>query len=74
VAVRVTNKLPWRFSDLVFPFDDLDLPVADGSSVWSNPEHPALTTRISWSERGSRADLLTRKRKNDKEHKRFRNP
>mmetsp|Transcript_5247 Transcript_5247/g.6064 ORF Transcript_5247/g.6064 Transcript_5247/m.6064 type:complete len:222 (-) Transcript_5247:957-1622(-) len=61
VAVRVIKRLPWRFSLLLLPPLpplDFDRPAVDGSSVWSYPEHPALTSNMSCIDNGSRAVLL----------------
>merc|ERR1719491_2147007 len=61
VAVRVIKRLPWRFSLLLLPPLpplDFDRPAVVGSSVWSYPEHPALTSNMSCIDNGSRAVLL----------------
>merc|ERR1719491_1071751 len=61
VAVRVIKRLPWRFSLLLLPPLpplDFDRPAVDGSSVWSYPEHPALTSKMSCIDNGSKAVLL----------------
>ena len=68
VAVSVIKRLPCRFSLLLFPPLDLDRPVVEGSSVWSYPEHPAFTSRISCIDNGSRAVLLAaRERERERE-------